>query len=90
MVRTVVALPAAAFLFLAAGSAVAQPTPTAPQPSGARNQDPNEVICEKQKVIGSRLAVKRVCRTRAEWADLRLQDRQEIEKIQTQRGMKDQ
>ena len=48
--------------------------------------DPNEVICEKQEVIGSRLQTKRVCRTRAEWADLRLQDQQAIDRVQIQRG----
>jgi hypothetical protein len=46
------------------------------------------VICEKQEVIGSRLARKKVCHTRAEWADLKLQDRQELERAQTRRGMK--
>lgn len=50
--------------------------------------NPNEVICEKQKVLGSRLAARRVCKTRAEWADLRLQDRLEVEKVQTARGLK--
>lgn len=48
--------------------------------------DPNEVVCEKQPVAGSRLATKRVCMTRAQWADLKSQDRQEIEKAQVQRG----
>lgn len=48
--------------------------------------DPNEVICEKQEVIGSRLQTKRICRTRAEWADLRLQDQQAIDRVQIQRG----
>jgi predicted secreted protein len=70
-------------------AAIAQTSgPNAPAP--ARAVDPNEVICEKQEVLGSRLQMRRVCRTRAEWADLRLQDRQDIEKIQVQRGMKGQ
>jgi hypothetical protein len=63
--------------------AFADPTPPAPK----KGQDPNEIICEKQEVVGSRLATRRVCRTRAEWADLRLQDRQEVEKVQVRRGM---
>jgi hypothetical protein len=59
-----------------------------PRPAPQKAQDLNEVVCEKQEVLGSRLQTRRVCRTRAEWADLRLQDRQEIEKIQVQRGSK--
>jgi invasion protein IalB len=51
--------------------------------------DPNQVVCEKQEVLGSRLATKRVCHTRAEWAALRLADRQEIDRAQINRGMRD-
>ncbi len=50
--------------------------------------DPNEVICEKQKELGSRLSTKRVCMTRAQWAERRLLDRQELEKVQTNRGLR--
>ena len=46
--------------------------------------DPNEMVCEKQEVLGSRLAVRRVCMTRAQWADRRAQDRQTIDRSQTQ------
>lgn len=49
--------------------------------------DPDKVICEKQTVVGSRLATKRVCKTRAQWADERLQERQEVERVQTRRGI---
>ena len=44
--------------------------------------DPNERICENITMTGSRLAVKRFCGTRAQWADKQLQDRQEVERIQ--------
>jgi len=44
--------------------------------------DPNEKVCETIKPVGSRLATKRVCATRAEWADKRKQDREETEKAQ--------
>lgn len=61
---------------------------TTPTPSGVRkNTDPNEIVCEKQKIPGSRLATAKVCKTRAEWADLRLQDRMDLERVQTQRGV---
>jgi hypothetical protein len=52
--------------------------------------DPNEVVCRKQEITGSRLGSKRICKTRREWADAQLQDRQDIEKLQTQRHMKGQ
>jgi invasion protein IalB len=76
-----VAAPAAA----QTANANAAPAQAAPVRSGP---DPNEVICEKQEVLGSRLASRKVCHTRAEWADLKLQDRQELERAQTRRGMK--
>jgi len=49
-------------------------------------QNPNEIVCHKQEVTGSRLGAKKVCKTRAEWADLQLQDKQELTRVQTQRG----
>jgi predicted secreted protein len=69
---------------LASASALAQVAPPAP----AKPQDRNQKICEKVEITGSRLAAKRVCMTRGQWEDARLQDRQEIERVQTQRGMK--
>lgn len=50
--------------------------------------DPDEVICEKQEVIGSRIATKRICLKRWEWAERRQADRSAVERTQTQRGMK--
>ena len=44
--------------------------------------DPNEKVCETIKPLGSRLATKPVCATRAEWAEQRKQDREETEKAQ--------
>ena len=44
----------------------------------------NEKVCEDIKVVGSRLAKKRICGTRAEWEDRRRQDRDAVDKIQTQ------
>lgn len=39
-------------------------------------KDPNEIVCEKQTVLGSRLAKRKVCATRAEWAEKRRLDKQ--------------
>ena len=46
------------------------------------NSDQNEKICENVTQIGSRLSKKRICATRAEWAERRLQDRKDAEYIQ--------
>jgi hypothetical protein len=44
--------------------------------------DPNERVCEDIKVIGSRLAVRRVCATRAEWTEKRKLDREVLDDVQ--------
>ena len=41
--------------------------------------DPNEIVCERFTVIGSRLTKKTACATRQEWADRRRTDRVELE-----------
>ena len=48
-------------------------------------KDPNRIICEKQEVLGSRLATKRICMTAAEWEIRRREDREAIDKAQTNR-----
>ena len=71
---------------IAASPAVAQTAP-APQTDQAKKaKDPNEIVCERQNELGSRLAAVKVCHTRAEWADLRHQDRQMVDKAQTSIG----
>jgi len=44
--------------------------------------DPDEKVCENITVIGSRLAVKRVCATRAEWKEKRKLDREVVDDAQ--------
>lgn len=82
--------------FAAAGLAVplgpvaaqtAQPSETAQSQNAKPARDPNEMVCEKQNDPGSRLVAAKVCHTRAEWADLRSQDRQELDRVQTRRGL---
>lgn len=72
--------------FGATGSFAAQTPPGATPSSVVKAHDPNEVICERQEVLGSRLQAKRICMTRSQWADAKSQDRQDIERAQTQRG----
>ena len=91
MLKVIPASFAAVLLSGMSGSALAQAAAPAPVQNAAPvrvGPNLNEVICEKQEVLGSRLSSRRVCHTRAEWADLKLQDRQELERAQTRRGMK--
>lgn len=79
-------------LFLAATpGAVAAQQPAQPPGQFAVKAapDPNEVICEKEQDSGSRISTKRVCMTRSQWAEQRRLNRQDIEKIQTQRPCND-
>jgi len=74
-------------LFALAIAATVPATAAAPahaQPTTAN--DPNEKVCENISVIGSRLAKKRVCATRAEWEEQRRQDRLAVDQIQKQIG----
>ncbi len=64
---------------------VATAAPAEPAKNVAPNHnvgDSNERICEKITPVGSRLATKRFCGTRAEWADRKLQDKQALERAQ--------
>ena len=72
--------------------AVVMPGMAIADPGGVQSQnvrppaDPNQRICETETVIGSRLATRKVCGTRAEWAERRKQDRQTVEEIQRLQG----
>jgi hypothetical protein len=71
------AVTAASLLSLVATSAIAQ---EAAKPKG---RDPNQIVCKKEEVLGSRLQTRKVCMTRAEWAEQRQLDRQNVERSQT-------
>jgi hypothetical protein len=58
--------------------------PTVPQ-AAAKAKDPNEIVCEKAEVIGTRLRSTRTCMSRAQWAEQKRLTRQMIEQVQTQR-----
>jgi len=47
--------------------------------------DPNEIVCRRWTETGSRLATVRLCATRAQWAEHLRQDRQDVERAQTNR-----
>jgi hypothetical protein len=76
---------------LCAPSLAQGPTNSTTVPSTASKAEVdymNQVVCQKQEVTGSRLTAKKICKTRSQWADQQLQDRQEIERVQTQRSVK--
>ena len=74
-------------LFALAIAATVPATAAAPaHAQSATANDPNEKVCENISVIGSRLAKKRVCATRAEWEEQRRQDRLAVDQIQKQIG----
>ena len=52
------------------------------QPADTRAGGPNEKVCEDIVVTGSRIATRRFCGTRAQWADRRKQDQDTVEKAQ--------
>jgi hypothetical protein len=58
--------------------ALAEPGATKAKPK----KDMNEIVCEKQEVLGSRLAVRRVCQTRAQWAEQRRTERDLVQASQ--------
>lgn len=75
MKMTIVA--AAAALLLAQGAAA-----SAEPGSKGRATDPNKKICRSQPDIGTRLGGKLICRTSAEWAQVRAESRRVVERIQ--------
>ena len=76
-----------ACLVLCASVLCALTEPTSEQSSKAvKVLDPNQVICEYEEELGSRLGGHKVCATRAEWQARRNQDRMQIEKSQLNRG----
>ena len=85
-----IGLPLSAALLVAMTAPAIAQVPAAQAPAAQERQpnDPNEVVCEKQESTGSRIASRRVCMTRAQWAERKLQDRQELERVQIQRGAK--
>lgn len=69
---------------LVSSAATAQVTSIAtnnPAPKGGR-QDLNRIVCEVDETTGTRLGARKVCKTVADWQDLRLQHRERVEEIQ--------
>src|SRR4051794_10072630 len=70
-----------ALCWSALAAAAAEPDQAATQIARPK-LDPNQRICEDVTQVGSRLSTKRICATRAEWAEKRKQDRDTIDDAQ--------
>jgi hypothetical protein len=82
---------AATLAALAASAAFAQGPAPPPPPGGVTRvdspgEDPNQIICRSEGEVGSRLNRHRTCATRQQWAERMRQDRQYLEKAQTNRS----
>lgn len=84
LIAVLLTAPLAGVSAMVSAQAQQQPQVATAAPSSG---DPNQILCEKQEVIGSRLGHRKVCMTRSQWEESRRQDRGEIEKVQTQRGL---
>ncbi|MFN3515827.1 MAG: hypothetical protein ACK4YM_01560 [Novosphingobium sp.] len=87
MFKTMIAAGSLAFL-VAAGPAAAKPADQAlpaSAPAKAEDAGKNRVECRRIEVVGTRLASKRVCKTRGEWDAEIAADRQALDRSQTQR-----
>jgi len=66
-----------------ASASVAAADPAQPSTQTGRPKlDPNQRICEDVTQVGSRLATKRICATRSEWAAQKKADRETVDAIQ--------
>ncbi len=65
-----------------AATALATPVGASDQGKKRKAADPNEVVCEKQEVLGSRLATRKVCMTRGEWAEQKRLQRETVDRSQ--------
>ncbi|MGZ8349147.1 MAG: hypothetical protein ACXWU2_03885 [Allosphingosinicella sp.] len=71
------------FALTAAVAAIAQaPSDTPETKRVGASGDPKQIVCVNQGEIGSRLARRRICRTRAEWDDIRSEERKQVEEVQ--------
>ena len=74
---------------LLAGAPAAPESPAQAQaaaagvPAKADKAKADDIVCKKEPVLGSRMK-SRICMTQAEWDARQMQDRQDLDKAQTQ------
>jgi hypothetical protein len=68
---------------VAASAALAQAPGGSPKTqSSGLSGDPNQIVCVNERETGSRVSTRRVCRTRAEWAEHQLEQRRTLDRTQ--------
>lgn len=78
---------AAALLILASGAATGGTTqPSTPKPADT-TEETDPMVCQTDKVLGSRIKRKRICMRRSEWQRQHQEEKQMIDRTQVQRGV---
>lgn len=72
------------FILAAIGLALSVPlvSPAALAQQRTQSADPNAKVCETVSQVGSRLSKKKICATKAEWAEMKRQDREVVDQAQ--------
>lgn len=72
-----------------AAPTIAQTQPAAPaqQQQAAKTAYADQMVCETEEEIGSRLASHKICHTRSQWAQIHQDERSNVEHTQMQRSM---
>lgn len=93
------ALVLATALVVIAPASAASPPPDTAQSSNASatfngnaetvGEGSDKIICKREKVVGSRLAAKKICQTAAQWERQRREEQQLVEKVQSSRWKSD-
>ncbi len=73
---------------LAGAPAAGEPAQAATSSAAAKGDKakPDDVVCKKEPVLGSRMK-SRICMTQREWEERQRQDRQDLDKTQTQQPL---
>ena len=79
-----------AAVLMAGAPAADAPAQGAPAPDAATGKaakaKPGDMVCKKEPVLGSRMK-ERICMTQADWDARQMQDRQDLDKTQTQKPL---
>ena len=67
-----------------AAPALAQVSSISTSNPASKGQDPNRMVCEVEQTTGTRLGARKVCKTAAEWAQMKREHRETLEKVQQQ------
>jgi predicted secreted protein len=79
-----------AAMLQAGAPAAAQPPaqPAAPPAKAAKAKPgPNDMVCKHEAVLGSRMK-ERICMTQGEWDQRQMQDREDLNRSQTQQPLR--